>query len=179
MEKLKFIILSAIVIGVIGLVGYWAVMTIEPGNAHFYKEKQEELEAKNLALELEVAELKNELLNLQADQGSAAPAPDPAPATSTPPAQPSVSSKNQTLINELQKLITDKVFMKVGSKGTRVGTVQKFLNLYNKTDKPIDNDYGPGMKTDVTNFQKAVGLTADGEAGPGTYQKMIDWLRKQ
>lgn len=179
MEKLKFIILSAIVIGVIGLLGYWAIMTIEPGNAHFYKEKQEELESKNLALQQEVAELKNELLNLQADQASSAPAPvNPTPTTPAP-SQPSTSSKNQTLINELQKLITDKVFMKVGSSGTRVGTVQKFLNLYNKTNKTIDNDYGPGMKTDVTNFQKAVGISADGEAGPGTYQKMIDWLKKQ
>jgi murein L,D-transpeptidase YcbB/YkuD len=179
MEKLKFIVLSAVVLGVIGLLGYWAVMTIEPGNAHFYKEKQEELEAKNLALQQEVADLKNELLNLQDEQGSSAPAPvDPTPTTPNPP-QPSASSKHQTLINELQKLITDKVFMKVGSRGTRVGTVQNFLNVYNKTSKPIDNDYGPGMKTDVANFQKAVGLTADGEAGPATYQKMIDWLKKQ
>ncbi|MBI2630677.1 peptidoglycan-binding protein [Candidatus Nomurabacteria bacterium] len=69
--------------------------------------------------------------------------------------------------------------MKVGSKGTRVGTIQKFLNLYNKTSKPVDNDYGPGLKADVTAYQKAAGTTADGETGPATYKKMIEWLKKQ
>lgn len=178
MEKFKFTLLSLIVIMCVGLLGYWAFMTIEPGNAHFYKEKQEELEAKNLALQQEIADLKSELLNLQDEQGSAvAVEPTPSEPATTPTAP--ASSQHQTLINELQKLVTDQVFMKVGSKGTRVGSVQKFLNIYNKTNKTIDNDYGPGMKTDVTNFQKAVGITADGEAGPATYQKMIDWLRRQ
>lgn len=179
MEKLKFITLSVVVIGIVGIVGYWAVATIEPGNAHFYKEKQEELEARNLALEQEVNDLKNELLNLKDEQATSetnAPAPSPEKPAPTPTTS---SSKYQTLINELGKLVTDNVFMKVGSRGTRVGTVQNFLNIYNKTNKKIDNDYGPGMKTDVMNFQKAVGLTADGEAGPATYQKMIDWLKKQ
>ena len=69
--------------------------------------------------------------------------------------------------------------MKVGSKGTRVGTVQNFLNLYNKTSKRVDNDYGKTTKTDVIAFQKAVGLTQDGETGPTTYKKMIEWLKKQ
>ena len=69
--------------------------------------------------------------------------------------------------------------MKVGSKGTRVGTVQNFLNLYFKTSKKIDNDFGATMKADVIKFQKAVGLTADGQTGPTTYLKMIDWLKKQ
>ncbi|HYD90300.1 MAG TPA: peptidoglycan-binding domain-containing protein, partial [Flavobacterium sp.] len=83
------------------------------------------------------------------------------------------------LINELQKLIDDNIFMKEKSSGTRVGTVQTFLNLYNNTSKRVDNDYGAGTKADVIKFQKAVGLTADGEAGPNTYRKMIEWLKKQ
>ena len=69
--------------------------------------------------------------------------------------------------------------MKLKSKGTRVGTVQEFLNIYNNTSKKVDNDYGAGTKTDVVNFQKKEGLTADGEAGPTTFVKMIDWLKKQ
>ncbi|HBB54043.1 TPA: hypothetical protein DHS24_02780 [Candidatus Nomurabacteria bacterium] len=69
--------------------------------------------------------------------------------------------------------------MKEKSQGTRVGTVQTFLNIYNNTSKLVDNDYGPGTKTDVMNFQKAEGITVDGEAGPGTFRKMIEWLKKQ
>ncbi|PIZ53219.1 hypothetical protein COY25_03820 [Candidatus Uhrbacteria bacterium CG_4_10_14_0_2_um_filter_41_7] len=69
--------------------------------------------------------------------------------------------------------------MKAKSSGTIVGVVQEFLNIYNKTSNRIDNDYGPGTQKAVTAFQKAQGITADGEAGPGTFRKMIDWLKKQ
>lgn len=86
------------------------------------------------------------------------------------------NSTHADLISQLQKLIDDVVLMKEGSRGTRVGTVQEFLNIYNKTSSGVDNDYGPGTKTKVAAFQKAVGLTADGQAGPDTYKKMIEWL---
>ena len=69
--------------------------------------------------------------------------------------------------------------MKVGSKGTRVGTIQTFLNLYNGTSKKTDNDYGKTTKTDVANFQKKEGLSQTGETNPTVYQKMVDWLKKQ
>lgn len=181
MEKFKFILLFIIVIACIGLIGYWAIITIEPGNAHFYKEKQLALEEKNLALQQEITELKNELNLLKTKTEESAPvATAPSKPVEKPPTTSSpTSSKYQSLINDLQKLITDNVFMKVGSQGTRVGTVQTFLNLYNKTSKKVDNDYGAGTKTDVMNFQKAVGISADGETGPTTYQKMINWLKTQ
>jgi peptidoglycan hydrolase-like protein with peptidoglycan-binding domain len=181
MEKLKFILLFIIIIAGIGLVGYWAVITIEPGNAHFYKEKQIKLEEKNEELQKEITELKNDIALLQSEKAE----PAPVDTTPTKPTEKSSATttpttyKYQSLINDLQKLVDDNVFMKVGSQGTRVGTVQTFLNIYNKTTKKIDNDYGVGMKTDIANFQKAVGITADGEAGPTTYRKMIDWLKKQ
>ena len=69
--------------------------------------------------------------------------------------------------------------MKEKSYGTRVGTIQTFLNIYNNTTKKVDNDYGAGTKTDVIKFQKAEKITADGEAGPSTFLKMIDWLKKR
>ncbi|MCF7831876.1 MAG: peptidoglycan-binding protein [Candidatus Pacebacteria bacterium] len=89
------------------------------------------------------------------------------------------SSEHASLISALQKLIDDKIYMKVGSRGTRVGSVQEFLNIYHTKQVRADNDYGAGTKTRVAEFQKAVGVTADGETGPQTYQKMIDWLKKQ
>jgi murein L,D-transpeptidase YcbB/YkuD len=179
MEKFKFTLLSIIIIACLGLIGYWAVITIEPGNAHFYKEKQLELEEENRELLKEIAELENRIVILEDEKvepAPATPAPTPKPAA---PTTTTTSSKHQGLINELQKLVDDNVFMKVGSKGTRVGTIQTFLNIYNKTTNKIDNDYGTGMKTLVMNYQKAVGITADGETGPTTYKKMIEWLKKQ
>ncbi len=178
MEKFKFALLFIITIACLGLLGYWAFTTIEPGDAHFYKEQQLELEEKNRTLMEEVGDLKNELALLQSEQEASEPEnPEPIQPAEKPPV--TIAYKYQSLINELQKLIDGNIFMKVGSKGTRVGTIQTFLNIYNKTTKKVDNDYGAGLKTDVMNFQKAVGITADGETGPATYKKMIDWLKKQ
>ena len=184
MENFKFGLISIIAIAGIGLLGFWAFTTLERGDVSVYRQKQQALEERNRTLEKEVAELKSELGTLEAEQEQATlalnnqgnpPAETPKPETPAP----ATTYKNQTLINELEKLVKDNIFMKVGSKGTRVGTLQKFLNLYNKTSKPVDNDYGPRFKTDIMNFQKAVGITADGETGPATYKKMIEWLKKQ
>lgn len=90
----------------------------------------------------------------------------------------STNPQHAELVAELQKLVTDGVFMKVGSRGTRVGTIQKFLNIYEGTSKKIDNDYGGGTKTGVSSFQKTAGLSVDGETGPNTYKAMIAWLGK-
>ncbi|MEK7569450.1 MAG: peptidoglycan-binding domain-containing protein [Patescibacteria group bacterium] len=171
MQNLKAALLVVGVIIAIGVLGWWAFQTLEPGDVHAERERIKTLENESEELREKVKNLENELARLappEPAQESPPPAPEPAP----------VSSKYQSLIGDLQKLTDDKVYMKVGSKGTRVGTVQNFLNIYFKTSKKIDNDYGKGMKTDVANFQKAVGLTADGETGPATYEKMIDWLKK-
>lgn len=183
MEKLKSFLFLIIGLMVLGLVGYWAVFTIEPGTVHVDKEKQKELEKKNEELAKEVEELKNELRLQNADEEktgevSTEPVKEPTKPAPTTPTTTSSTSKYQTLINELQKLIDDKVVMKEKSRGTRVGTIQNFLNIYNNTSKRVDNDYGKGTVADVTAFQKAEGLTADGQTGITTYQKMIDWLKK-
>ena len=173
MENFKVIMFSVITLLVLLLVGYWAVATMEPGSTHVDKQKQKELEQTNEELTKEVEKLKSELRLLQ-------PAEEPdqmVPKEETP--KPVINPKYQTLINDLQKLVDDNVFMKEKSRGTRVGTLQTFLNIYNNTSKRVDNDYGKGTKTDIINFQKAVGLTADGEAGPSTFKKMIEWLKKQ
>ena len=176
MENFKFILFSIIILAVLVLFGYWAIVTIEPGNVVVERQKQAELEQHNQELKKEVADLKNQLRSLQNTQpAETAPTSTPSATIATTP----TSSKHQTLINDLQKLIDGNVFMKEKSQGTRVGTVQTFLNIYNNTSKLVDNDYGPGTKTDVMNFQKAEGITVDGEAGPGTFRKMIEWLKKQ
>jgi len=174
MENFKFILLSIIILAGLGLLGYWAVRTIQPGDIYVSKQKQLALEEKNWELAKEIEELKKELAALQPSEPEQPSSPEPAP--SKPASAP---SKYQDLINTLQKLIDDNILIKEKSAGTKVGTLQTFLNTYNNTSKKVDNDFGPGTKTDVINFQKAEGLTADGEAGPATFQKMIDWLQKQ
>ncbi|HCY26573.1 TPA: hypothetical protein DIC38_02755 [Candidatus Nomurabacteria bacterium] len=83
------------------------------------------------------------------------------------------------MISSIQGLVDRKVNLKLGSKGVDVGVVQKFLNIYNGTSKRIDNDFGAGTVTLVKDFQKDIGLTADGEVGSTTLNKMINWLKNQ
>lgn len=176
LENLKGVLIIVLGILIVGLLGFWAFNTIEPGDIHASREKQVELAGKNQELELEVEDLKERIAELEATIAENTPV-EPEPVVPTTPV--SQTYKHQTLINELEKLITDKINMKEGSRGSRVGTVQKFLNLYNGTNKRVDNDYGKTTKTAIINFQKKVGLPADGEAGASTFTKMIEWLKKQ
>jgi peptidoglycan hydrolase-like protein with peptidoglycan-binding domain len=177
MDNLKFIVFSIIILAVVGIIGYWAVVTIQSGGEFEKNQEIAQLKKENEDLTKQVANLTDKLDTL-------APAPDETtpviqnPTTPTTPTQPT-TYKNQSLINELQALVTANVFMKLKSSGTRVGTVQKFLNIYNKTSNKIDNDYGISMVKAVSAFQKAQGLSADGQAGAGTFNKMIEWLKKQ
>jgi hypothetical protein len=177
-EKLKLAIILVLSLGGIALLGYWALNTIEPGDIHAARRTIEDLEKKVASLEEENADLKNKLSEVEpgAAPSPDAPSPTPTPATPTPS---TTTYKYQNLIDELQKLVNDKVVMKEKSRGTRVGTLQTFLNVYFNTSKKVDNDFGKTTKDDLIKFQKAVGLTGDGEAGPTTYQKMIEWLQKQ
>jgi murein L,D-transpeptidase YcbB/YkuD len=85
-----------------------------------------------------------------------------------------LTDAEKELRDALERLIEDNIYMKKGSRGTRVGTVQKFLNWYFDTNIAVDNEYGPGTMGNVRKFQEAEGITADGLAGPGTYTKMIE-----
>jgi peptidoglycan hydrolase-like protein with peptidoglycan-binding domain len=176
MENLKSILFLSIILVILILGGYWAVSSIEAGNVFIERQKQEELAQKNKELEIELQKIKEEFQTTEQqtpiEEIVASPVVNNTPKDITP-------SKYQSLINDLQKLVNDGVQMKEKSQGTRVGTVQTFLNIYNNTSKKIDNDYGASTKTDIIKFQKNEGLTADGEAGPSTFRKMIDWLKKQ
>lgn len=190
MENLKFTLFSIVIIISLGLGGYWAFSTIESGSTHVDAQKQKELEQKNIDLEKQVADLNRQVGLLQAAQdaqaqqnqdaldsqikGATTPT-TPTKTTTTNPLTTTVS-KNQSLINDLQKLVDGNIFLKNKSQGPAVGTLQNFLNIYNNTSNKIDNDYGVSTTTALKNFQKAQGLTIDGEAGPSTFKKMISWL---
>jgi len=122
-------------------------------------------------LQTEVQNLTDEISTLQPKPVEPAPVPNKVIA-------PTVF-KYQSLIDELQKLISSNVFLKLKSSGAKVGTVQNFLNIYNNTSNKVDNDYGASTVQMVAAFQKDMGLGADGQAGSNTFSKMIDWLKKQ
>lgn len=186
MENLKFILSSILVLALLGGAGYWAFSTIESGSSHVDSQKQKELENKNEELTKEIIELKKQISLSQADKETQiqkeqvvpeVKIPEPVNTTTTNTPSKVVVSKYQTLINDLQKLVDGNIYLKLKSQGVAVGTVQKFLNAYNNTSNKVDNDYGASTVTAVKNFQKAQGLTADGETGPNTYKKMIIWLK--
>lgn len=170
MEKLKFVLFSIVTLTLVGIVGYWSVTTLQSGTEHATDQKIKQLEKENKDLKIEVQKQKDELDVLQ----SKLEEPVPSVVKNLEP----VVYKYQDLINELQKLIDGNVFLKLKSSGLKVGTVQKFLNIYKNTSNKVDNDYGESTKMALMVFQKDQGLTIDGEAGPGTFNKMIDWLKK-
>jgi len=177
MEKIKFILFSIITLVILGILGYWAVVSIQSGASHVSTQAIKDLKKENEDLKEELKNLSDEIETLKTKLGETnskeeEELPEVAPI--------SVSTyKHQSLIDDLQKLIDDNISMKIKSNGTRVGVVQNFLNIYNKTSNKVDNDYGAGTQKAVIKFQKDQGIIADGEASTGTFNKMIDWLKKQ
>lgn len=168
MDTFKAYLLIIGFVGALGFGGYWAATSLhQPVRVV----NTEEIKV--------VAQTPVETIVDQTDQTSGEVAGQTDGEDSSDTSQTDTSASQGThsdLIRRLQGLIDDNILMKEGSRGTRVGTVQEFLNLYNNTSNGIDNDYGPGTKSKVAAFQKAVGLSADGQAGPNTYKKMINWL---
>lgn len=184
MENFKFILSSVFVLALLGLSGYWAFSTMESGSTHVDSQKQIDLEQKNDDLTKEVTKLKKELslieidkeLQIQKEKDALdSQIQEPAIVIATP--VKTTVSKYQTLINDLQKLVNSKIVLKAKSQGPSVGTVQKFLNIYNNTSSKVDNDYGASTITAVKSFEKAQGFTINGEAGSSEFNKMISWLK--
>ncbi len=189
MENLKFGLFSVVTLAAVGFVLFWAITSIQTGSENKASGTITALKSENQSLKEEISELKSTIGTLESELKSGkveTPTPvttstdtTPKPAPVPKPTTTATKYKNQALIDELEKLVKANVFLKEKSQGAAVGTVQKFLNLYNKTSNKIDNDYGATTKSAVSAFQKEQGLTADGEAGPGTFRKMIEWLKKQ
>lgn len=103
------------------------------------------------------------------------------PVTTTTPEPTTTTTTNSQyadLIAKLQKMIDDKVVLKAGNKGSQVGTIQTFLNIYNKTNTKVDNDFGPSLTTAVKSYQSKNGLPSTGQVAEKTLSKMIEWLNK-
>lgn len=97
--------------------------------------------------------------------------------TTTPAPTTEITNPNQALIDSLQAIIDAKVILKSGSKGAQVGSLQTFLNLYNKTSTKVDNDFGPGLVAAIKAYQGKNGLPVTGQVAEKTLGKMIEWLK--
>lgn len=159
MENFKFNLMVVIVFVVLGGVIYWSVSSMN-NNVYYTRDidAQEPVIPEIVIEEPPVEE----------------PTEEPvAPENNNQ----NTSGEHAELISGIQSLIDNQVYMKSGSQGTRVGVVQQFLNLYFDRDSRVDNDYGPGTASAVREFQQAEGIAADGQTGPETYRRMIEWLR--
>ena len=164
----KFQFIAAIFFIIVGAVGHWAFSSLDFGRAR--DAVIEDIQGTEDAVQ-DINDITDSLADLtQEIEDNSQDASDEVPVVEETP------NPHADLITSLEKLITDEVYMKVGSGGTRVGTIQKFLNVFNNTSGGVDNDFGNGTKSKVIAFQKDAKITADGQPGPSTYQAMIDWL---
>ena len=122
------------------------------------------------------------------DTGTSNPANNPlvttaanssaAPTPTTPAPGANSSSDKTALIGNIKTLIQNKTTLKMGSKGTSVGYVQQFMNLYLKKTSKIDNVFGKTLQANVITFQKQNKISATGVVGTSTLQMMVVWLQK-
>lgn len=97
-------------------------------------------------------------------------------ASSTSSATSTASSSSSVLSSALQALATQKAFLKLGSKGPAVGSVEQFMNLYFQKNSKIDNDFGKTLIAEVKKFQLQNKVASTGQVGPQTFQQMVAWL---
>lgn len=110
-----------------------------------------------------------------AEQTPKPPVETPKPAEDV--SQKPIPAKYADLGARLSKLISDKIVMKDTSYGTRVGTIETFMNVYDGGNTKVVNKYSSELITRVKKFQTEMKIQSDGLGDPETYQKMIDWLK--
>lgn len=70
--------------------------------------------------------------------------------------------------DDVQEIIDDIGVLRKGAKGEGVKIMQEALGV------SADGDFGPGTERALKEWQAANGLTADGIAGPATFAKLLD-----
>src|SRR3989338_7574411 len=131
MSEGKFQIIIMIICIALGALGHWAVATLDFSRARntvVENNNDQDITGDISDISNSISDLSGNVENFIEEKKNTE--------TNTPP--PDRANPNATLIAELQKLITDKIYMRVGSKGTRVGTVQKFLNIFENKTLPVD-----------------------------------------
>jgi peptidoglycan hydrolase-like protein with peptidoglycan-binding domain len=70
--------------------------------------------------------------------------------------------------DDIQDILDDIGVLRKGSKGDGVKLMQEALGI------GADGDFGPGTERALKAWQASNGLTADGIAGPATFDKLFD-----
>jgi murein L,D-transpeptidase YcbB/YkuD len=176
MNDFKFTLISSFVFIVIIGLGALAFVALEPGDTNGSRQVVSKLEAslaeKDEALQTalrRISELESDNKQLTPDKVEVK---EPTTTSSTP-----TSNDNASLISSLESLKSRGVILAPGNSGPDVGTIQKFLNVYNKTSGGVDNDFGPNMRKRVEAFQADQKISVDGGVGSGTLTTMINWLK--
>lgn len=163
MNEFKYQVVNIILLALLGFGIYWAFTTIDNGII-YDKDAVVDTKTEELLEEEEVILFENTK-------------EDPIETIIEEPIK-SINI-NTELINELQKIVTNNIILKKGSKGDYVVSVQKFLDIYfNDKNISADGDFGPGTEKFVKEFQKKELNGGDGRVGPNTAKKMIEVLKK-
>ncbi len=170
MNEFKYQFVNVLLLALLGFGIYWAFSTIDNGIIYDRELVVQDAGSEKDQVEVIFDNTKSAEANLDRENVNDKP---------TPKKEEKVLSDDEKFVlTKLEGLIADKIQMKKGSRGTRVGTVQKFLNMYFEKQVKVDNQYGPTTIARVKEFQQKEGLGADGFAGINTYKKMIEVLKK-
>ncbi|AHF10560.1 MULTISPECIES: peptidoglycan-binding protein [Dehalobacter] len=82
-------------------------------------------------------------------------------------------------IAALNRTLTEPAFLKVGSRGPEVATLQSILKELGYDPGMDDGVFGPKTREAVIAFQRNYGLTQDGIAGPQTFTALDQVIRRK
>lgn len=172
MDNTKFNLVSVVLFVVLVGLGILAFITLTPPKRYSLKNKEKESE------QVVVNNINESTIGTIVETSTeVAPVSETPTETTTTPA--ATNSEHADLIAKLQTMIDDEVVLKAGNKGSQVGSVQTFLNLYNKTSTKVDNDFGPSLTAAVKSFQGKNGIQQTGQVATLTLTKMVEWLKAQ
>jgi peptidoglycan hydrolase-like protein with peptidoglycan-binding domain len=69
-------------------------------------------------------------------------------------------------VDKTQPAVVERPYLVMGSKGDAVTELQKLLKI------TVDGEFGPKTKRAVIEYQKSKKITADGKVGPQTWSKL-------
>ena len=72
-----------------------------------------------------------------------------------------------------EEILEPEGVLRIGSRGTRVLTLQRALRRHHYATASADGRYGMQTEASIKAYEKSVGLTGDGVAWPGVYQLLV------
>jgi type II secretory pathway pseudopilin PulG len=173
MNDFRFTLISVLIFIIIIGLGALAFYALEPGDRNGARQLITKLETQLADTQEELQEAYRKIAALESDNEQLIEEEEQQ--ETEEPTEPTESS-NPELLAALESLQSRGVILGPGAQGSDVGTIQKFLNVYNNTSGGVDNDFGNGTRSKVEAFQRDQNISVDGGVGPGTLGEMIKWL---